>query len=73
VACSGEDTTARLYVDGALTDTQQITELSTGQSPMFIGANSPNGDQQFIGQIDNLRIWSSIRTPAQICAAAHCP
>jgi hypothetical protein len=73
VACSGEGTTARLYVDGVLTDTQQITEISTGTNPMFIGANSPNGDQQFVGRIDNLRVWNSVRTPAQICAAAHCP
>lgn len=71
VACTTDGATVRLYVDGV--DTQQTiagTPLGTGNTNgIVLGANSPSGDT-LIGAIDQMRVFTEARTPAQICRAA---
>ncbi len=75
VACVVDDNTMTLWVDGVLKASQakQPTTTMMG-TEVVIGANnvdSANPDlDPFDGMVDNVRIWHSIRTPAQICAAS---
>jgi hypothetical protein len=71
VACSFDGETIALFQDGRLTvsadsDEKLITSRSDG---LTLGHNSPDGDP-FDGALDDVHIWSTARSPAQICAAA---
>lgn len=77
VACTYDGTTISLYINGALVATASGgAALGAGNSNgVVIGGNSPNGDQ-LIGTIDQLRVWNTARTAAQVCVAsgaAGCP
>jgi hypothetical protein len=73
LACTFDGATIALYQDGrpvvnADSDERLVTSRTDG---LAIGQNSPDGDP-FDGAIDDVRIWSSARSAAQICAAAGC-
>ncbi len=75
VAFTYDGATLALYLDGKRTDEMATTgEMSTtNTNGSCIGANSPSGDQ-FIGGIDQLRVWSRARSDQEICeAAGACP
>jgi hypothetical protein len=71
VACSFDGETIALYQDGRLIVSAESDEtLITGRTDgLAIGQNSPDGDP-FDGALDDVHIWSTARSPAQICAAA---
>jgi hypothetical protein len=70
VACTLDRQQITLWLDG-----RKVAEAKGGAAPidggdgLAIGANNPAGDN-FDGFIDNLRIWSHVRKPRQLCTAA---
>ena len=73
VACVHDGQSVTLYVDGQVQATGPAGVLSPGAtSGSNIGGDSPGGNDDFIGRIDELRIWSRARTPAEVCEAAGC-
>lgn len=72
VACTHDGQTITVYIDGQSRAVGSGNPLSTGGgNGCRIASNSPSGDP-FTGRIDELRIWSRVRTPGEICAAAGC-
>jgi hypothetical protein len=71
IACTYDGQAMRLYQDGVLGNTTPTTVTLTDGSTdgMRLGANSPSGDV-LAGALDDVRIYSVARTPAEICAAA---
>jgi hypothetical protein len=70
VACSIGPTAMVLYKDGAASVTAAATLAAGTGQPVGIGANVPSGEG-LVGTLDELRVWSTERTPAQILAAAQ--
>ena len=73
VACVHDGQSITLYIDGLVRATGAAGAINlapaTGSN---IGSDNPGGNDDFIGRIDELRIWSRPRTPDEICAAAAC-
>jgi hypothetical protein len=64
---------SRLYIDGELVDEAAAVLPNGGtgnQDPLSLGSSSPAFDQTMAGALGGLRVWSSERTAAQICAGA---
>ena len=73
VACVHDGQDFTLYIDGQVRDTSPVDPPDTdGFAGSNIGGNSPDGDDHFIGRLDDLRIWNRARTPDEVCAAARC-
>ena len=72
VACSWDGSTHTMYIDGApvasIASTGVIDVSNT--NPTSLINTSPVFDEPMDGAMDNLRIWNSGRTQAQICADA---
>ena len=72
VACSWDGTTLTMYFDGqpvgSMPSTGAIDVSNT--NPVSLADTSPSFAEPLDGAIDNLRIWRSGRTQAQICADA---
>jgi len=64
VAAVGSGGNTAFYVDGAYVGTASYQS----RSPVRSIGNRPAGDQRF-GAVDDVRVWSVARTPAQILAA----
>lgn len=61
-----DGTTASLYVDGTLNTSGSLTNsLNNATSPLWIGTNS-TGNRGFDGSIDEVRIYNTVLTAAQI-------
>ena len=61
--------TIDFYVNGAQQGTQQSgapTSIFDGTALLSIGANNDGGEDHFDGLIDDVRIWATTRTEAQI-------
>jgi hypothetical protein len=72
VACTYDGAQLAVLIDGAVTTTAALTGLvATGSSVgLRVGQNllsSGDEDSRFVGGIDDVRIWSVARQPAQIC------
>jgi len=67
VACTADGTNRKIYVNGVLVETEAAGLLGGGTQGMALGANSPSG-QQLGGDIDQLRLFNTARTAAQIAA-----
>lgn len=65
------------YINGVLEDAQEPAGNNMFQPApvaVFIGANATNGADPFTGTMDGIRVFSTKRTPQQICdAASNCP
>ena len=75
VACVYDRETITLYQDGVAAPTPVALTAELPTAPidgLRIGENGPTGDDQLIGAIDDVRIWSTARSPLQICEAAGC-
>lgn len=71
LACVVDAGVARLYVDGLEADAQSYTSGLPARGGVFtIGSNAPTVDENFIGDIDGVRIWARALTDAEIAAAA---
>lgn len=72
VACTFDGTTTRVYVDGTQSGTASTTAvLDTSYDPVRVGEDSPNGGQQFLGELDEVRLWNRALTAAEICDSAE--
>ncbi|MFZ4058434.1 MAG: LamG-like jellyroll fold domain-containing protein [Ferruginibacter sp.] len=72
VAASYDGENIRLYVDGVLENTLAATgTLPIVTSPLGIGYNYADGRYQFIGKIDEVRIWNVARNLTQITATMN--
>ncbi len=74
VACVHDDVRGevRLYVNGMELDSQAtMGDVNTNNpEPISIGDDSPSFAETFIGAIGGVRVWSAVRSPAQLCEAA---
>jgi hypothetical protein len=71
IACTYDETDARLYLDGVEVAVSAVglpSRLTTG--PLFVGGSAPAGAARFRGAVDEVRIWSYARSPAEIMEAA---
>jgi hypothetical protein len=74
VACVHDGQSINLFIDGMVAATGAAGAINqAATSGSNIGSDNPGGGDDFIGRIDELRIWNRARTPAEICAAAACP
>ncbi len=71
--CRQEAGYVTLYLDGALVG--QSPTSGTREAPeaddIFLGANSPVGDRNWPGRIDDVRFWTNARDPALLCWQAQ--
>jgi hypothetical protein len=74
VSCTASANTLTLYINGVDRGQAQMDGNANGvPTTLVIGGNHPSGDL-FEGLIDNMRVWSRARTPAEVCAyAPGCP
>ena len=73
IAASWDGTVASIYVNGVLsgTTTPAITTLGNASTnPVWIGANTIN--ENFTGNIDEVRIWNVARTQCEINTYKNC-
>ncbi len=71
VACVFGGGNALAYVDGNPSGTSPFTSFPAAAPVVAeIGNDTPDGTRPFIGAIDSLRIFSVVRTPAEIKEAA---
>ncbi len=75
VACTYDGDTLSLVVNGVqVASSTGGTSLEGGTQGLTIGANNPtSGADRFTGEIDDVRIYSSARTRADLCADAQRP
>jgi hypothetical protein len=74
VACLSEGAHAHLYVDGTEVATVAgTTNRTPAESALHVGENSPDGNDQLIGAIDNLRILDAEWSAAQVAEDAARP
>jgi hypothetical protein len=67
VACVFDGASLAVYVDGALYAFEPAAgTLVTSSSPLQIGENGPLGDDQWIGMIDDVRLWDRALTALDI-------
>jgi|GEM_PF-2632520 len=66
--------TMRLYQDGVLVDTDNsVATISGAMQPLFAGVfNLAQPVTQFLGTMDEVRIWNLVRTPTQISQPRNC-
>lgn len=72
MACAWDGSNLTLYIDGmpAATMPSTGTIATVNTDPVSLLNTSPLFDEPMDGAVDNLRIWHSGRTQAQICADA---
>lgn len=75
IACVFDNLTYRIYVDGALFGTvnRQVPAPTTGADGLSVGQDCTTGGgagDPLTGAMDEVRIWASARSEAQIAAAA---
>jgi len=73
LACvyDGVNATYSLYQDGYLVKQTAVTNtIATATTTLALGGNSPSGDF-LTGALDGVRLWSGVRSPADICWAAR--
>jgi hypothetical protein len=79
VACTSNGTsTVTIYINGAFAQSATAGAMATSSTTgITLGGNNPaGGGNPMVGMLDQLRLWNTARTAAQICAdAGHvtCP
>jgi len=70
LACTHDEDTLRLYIDGTAvaSDRGDRTTPPAGEA-IRVGGNSPSGSD-FVGDVDELRIWRVARSAEEIAASA---
>ncbi len=71
VAATFDGTTSRLFVDGVEVASGNTPPSAVNGTGLGIGFNT--GDNGFNGTIDEVRVWSVVRTQAEIAAAKDAP
>lgn len=68
---SGVTNGTRIYIDGVLRATSLLT-VSTQTTGLSIGSGATTGGQNFTGNIEDVRIWSTVRTATEIANNRGC-
>jgi hypothetical protein len=71
VACANDGTTLRTYINGVETASEAFAPNSAAPTATsYIGANEPGGNDNWLGMLDQMRLFDHARSPGEICAAA---
>jgi hypothetical protein len=71
VACTFDSRAVTVWIDGRRVAETPSTTVNQGSAGgLSIGLNNPSGEN-FDGLLDNFRLWRTLRSAAQICAAAR--
>lgn len=70
VACTQDGTALVLYLDGRECARAGGGPVASGTSPVMIGEDSPAGGDEWIGALDEVRLWRRALGPSEVCAAA---
>jgi hypothetical protein len=68
---SGVTNGTRIYIDGVLRATSLLT-VQAQTMGLSLGAGSTGGGQNFTGDIEDVRIWSTVRTATEIANNRTC-
>jgi hypothetical protein len=68
---SGVTNGTKVYIDGVLKTTSLLT-VSAQTVGLSIGAGNDGGGQNFTGNIEDVRIWSTVRTATEIANNRGC-
>ena len=70
IACTYDSTTAQIFIDGKLTASGVLNKAqdNTDDRIINVGANVGTYANEFTGAIDEVRIWSDVRTETEIRA-----
>lgn len=68
VAGTWDGTTSTLYVDGAFVASKAVTYGTTNGLDLLLGAATTGACRNYTGLLDEVSIWSVVRTPVQIAA-----
>jgi hypothetical protein len=72
VAVTYDGSVIILYVDGVQVATKKTSgSPATGDDPVRVGADSTTLGDYFIGNVDEIRVWSVALTPIQVSDAYH--
>ena len=75
VTYDGDANEAKTYINGELVDTfaqsGAIGDVYTGFNDLTIGGRGNDSDERFDGKIDEVRVWSTTRTEAEIQASMN--
>ena len=68
IACTYDSTTAQVFIDGKLSAQGDINKTmdNTDDRIINVGANVGTYDNEFLGAMDDIRIWDDVRTPTEI-------
>ncbi len=66
VAVVYEGSEILLYIDGALDDSYSHSFNTSASGQMFVGLSSSGTFGNFVGDIDDIRVWNTARTQGQI-------
>jgi hypothetical protein len=71
IACAASASEIAVWVNGARRGAGPSADGAAGpaSSPVSVGSNSPSGDN-LQGLIDNVRIWTRVRSEAELCQTA---
>lgn len=72
IACVASDSRIDIYLNGQITNSATLFNATPVAQTIetFVGAKEPEGNQAFIGKIDDLRMFKRLRTAAEIEADA---
>ena len=61
----------RLYVDGELSDTAEAPEMIASEGPLMIGCSHASWEEDFVGKIDDARIYDRALSAAELAEDAE--
>lgn len=70
LACTNDGARTRLYVDGSFVAEDGAGAVVATSTPIRVGEDSPGGGDQLLGALDEIRLFSRVRTDTEIAAAA---
>ena len=72
IACSYDGTRTTIFVDGKSNNPTIVTgSINTNNQPVTIGENSESTGRELTGEMDEIKIWNTARTLAQIRTNRH--
>jgi hypothetical protein len=71
VACTFDSDEITLYADGRAVGHTPRGPTADGAARGLVVGSNDGGTLQYDGLIDNVRVWTEVRSPAEICTAAR--
>ena len=70
IGCTHDGSTIRLYVDGTERAAVSSGAPGGGNEALHLGEDSPDGDDQLAGRLDDVRLWTRTLPAERIAASA---